>query len=124
MSAQATRETGPERELRTRLHGAGLRYRVHVRPLVGLRREADVVFTRRRVAVFVDGCFWHGCPEHATSPKANAEWWARKLERNKERDEETNTLLAQAGWTVIRIWEHENPDDAAAEVIAAVRSRA
>lgn len=110
MSRQATRNTTPELLIRRRLHALGLRYRLHARPLPGLRRTADIVFTRRRVAVFIDGCFWHGCPEHGTAPKTNAAWWAAKLTRNIERDTDTNILLAEAGWAVIRVWEHEDPE--------------
>jgi len=116
MSRQATRDTTPEMLLRRRLHSLGLRYRVHRQPLPGVRRTADIVFTKARVAVFVDGCFWHGCPEHATSPKTNADWWAAKLSRNVQRDAETDDLLANAGWTVVRVWEHEDPEAAAARV--------
>jgi DNA mismatch endonuclease (patch repair protein) len=78
------------------------------------------VFTRTKVAVFVDGCFWHGCPEHGTLPKSNADWWATKLARNVERDADTDRLLADAGWTVIRVWEHEDPQDAGNRVRRAV----
>lgn len=123
MSRQATRDTSPEARVRRRLHADGLRYRVHVRPLPQLRRTADIVFTRRRVAVFVDGCFWHGCPVHATKPKRNAEWWAAKLEANVKRDAETDRLLEGAGWVVVRIWEHEDPDVAASRVRSVVTTR-
>ena len=83
-----------------------MRFRVDA-PIPGLpRRRADVVFTRARIAVFVDGCFWHGCPEHATHPARNAEWWATKLARNVERDRETDEHLRATGWTVLRFWEH------------------
>jgi DNA mismatch endonuclease (patch repair protein) len=84
--------------------------------MVGTRRRADIVFPTRKVAVLVDGCFWHSCPEHATRPKRNAEWWAEKLARNVARDRETDMLLAEAGWTVVRIWEHEMPTEAADRV--------
>lgn len=108
--------------MRRLLHARGLRYRVD-RVLPGLpRRRADIVFPRHKLAVFVDGCFWHGCPEHKTVPKTNAAWWAAKLARNAERDRETDTHLVELGWTVLRIWEHEDPDRAADLVEAAVRS--
>jgi DNA mismatch endonuclease (patch repair protein) len=81
----------------------------------------DVAFTRAKVAVFVDGCFWHRCPEHATQPRANSEWWARKLRTNAERDEDTNAALARQGWTVLRFWEHEDPTAIAETIEAAVR---
>lgn len=122
MSRQATRDTSAERTLRAALHTRGLRYRIHVRPEPDLRRIADIVFTKSRVAVFVDGCFWHGCPEHATYPRRNGEWWAAKLARNKERDAETNRFLSLRGWTVIRVWEHEAPEEAAERIARAVKA--
>src|SRR4051812_7431931 len=93
---QRVRDTVPEMALRKRLHAMGLRYRVDHPPLPGLRRRADIVFTRARVAVYVDGCYWHRCPEHGTTPKNNAEWWAAKLQRNVERDRDTDRRLASA----------------------------
>ena len=106
------------------LHAKGLRYRVHVRPLPELRRTADIVFTRCRVAVFVDGCFWHACPVHATKPRRNAQWWETKLNRNIERDKETNMLLEAAGWAVIRVWEHQDPESAAEMISATLQAAA
>jgi DNA mismatch endonuclease (patch repair protein) len=100
----------------------GLRYRVDITPLKGVRRRADIVFTSVRVAVFVDGCFWHCCPQHGTSPANNAEWWRAKLNRNVERDRETDHLLEQAGWMVVRVWEHTPPDEAASLVAGVVQS--
>lgn len=123
MSRQRSRDTDPERALRSRLHRLGLRYRLHGRPVKGLRRQADIVFSRARVAVFVDGCFWHQCPEHATSPKANGAWWAAKLAANVARDQDTDRRLAEAGWQVVRVWEHEDMEAAAARVVAVVRER-
>jgi DNA mismatch endonuclease (patch repair protein) len=99
----------------------GLRYRVDFAPLPGLRRRADLVFTRQRLAVFVDGCFWHSCPAHLVLPKANADWWQTKLARTRERDRETDKYLALAGWTVVRVWEHEPSTEAASRVQHAVR---
>ncbi|MFB6726264.1 very short patch repair endonuclease [Kribbella sp. NPDC056345] len=120
MSRQARRDTKPELELRRRLHRLGYRYRVNL-PLPGLpRRRADLSFTARQVAVFVDGCFWHGCPKHGTSPKKNGAWWAEKLLRNVERDRETDAILCASGWTVVRIWEHEDPDVAVRQVVEAL----
>ncbi|ALL79106.1 DNA mismatch repair protein [Pseudonocardia sp. EC080610-09] len=115
MSRQARTGTSPEVALRRELHRRGRRFRVEYRfDIDGLRRRrADVVFTRYRLAIFVDGCFWHRCPEHATSPKSNGEWWATKLARNVERDRDTDERLVDAGWSVIRIWEHEAADSAA-----------
>jgi DNA mismatch endonuclease (patch repair protein) len=123
MSKQKSRNTGIEVELRKALFAGGLRYRVHRRPVKGVRREADIVFTSARVAVFVDGCFWHGCPEHATWPKNNAEFWRTKIETNRRRDLDTDQRLADAGWLAVRVWEHENASTAAARVHEIVRSR-
>jgi DNA mismatch endonuclease (patch repair protein) len=95
---------------------------VDVAPLHGSRRRADLVFTRARVAVFIDGCFWHGCPAHASAPKSNKEWWAQKLGANVRRDRDTDATLEASGWTVIRVWEHEDPEDAAARIENAVRA--
>ena len=115
--------TAPEVAIRRELHRRGLRYRVNM-PLPQIPRvRPDIVFTRIRVAVFVDGCFWHRCPEHGTSPKTNAEWWHLKLDTNVERDRQTDTALAEAGWTVIRIWEHEDAITAADQVEGIVHNR-
>ncbi|AII06949.1 very short patch repair endonuclease [Rhodococcus opacus] len=116
MRAQRRRDTAPELALRRELHRRGVRYYVDRAPMKGIRRRADLVFPRRKVAVYVDGCFWHSCPQHATFPKNNAQWWAEKLAGNVTRDRDTDTRLADAGWTVVRIWEHENPAVAADRV--------
>lgn len=123
MSRQRRTGTAPELALRRELHRRGLRYRVDLPvDVAGLRRRRpDVIFTRRRIAVFVDGCFWHACPLHATSPKANGDWWAAKLTANVARDRDTDARLAVAGWTVVRIWEHEPVGEAADRVERAVR---
>lgn len=118
MSRQRRAGTAPEIALRKELHRRGFRFFVDRAPLAGLRRRADLVFPRRRVAVYVDGCFWHCCPEHATYPKNNAEWWAAKLAGNVSRDRDTDARLAAAGWTVVRIWEHEPAADAADRIQA------
>lgn len=123
MLAQPSWDTKPELALRSALHRLGLRYFVHRRPLPGLRREADVVFPGVRVAVFLDSCFWHGCPEHVSWPRANAGWWREKIETTRHRDRETDARLAEAGWTVIRVWEHEDPVLAAERVAQAVHGR-
>lgn len=116
MSRQRRRDTTPEVKLRRRLHALGLRFRVDA-PLPGLaRRRADVLFTRARIAVFVDGCFWHGCPTHGTLPKANAAWWTDKLARNMARDRATDAHLKALGWSSLRFWEHDDPDTAAEAV--------
>jgi DNA mismatch endonuclease (patch repair protein) len=101
----------------------GLRYRINQRPLATLRRSADIVFRSHRVAVYVDGCFWHGCPVHGTWPKQNARFWREKIETNRRRDGDTELQLANAGWMVIRVWEHEQPQKAAAFIAQAVRQR-
>lgn len=118
MSRQARRDTTPEVAVRKLLHAAGYRYRLNERVPGMSRRTIDIAFTRAKVAVMIDGCFWHGCPEHATQPKANSEWWRKKLDRNMARDVETTAHLTAAGWTVLRFWEHVP----AAEVAAAVRT--
>jgi len=120
MSGQRTRDTAVELAIRSALHRRGLRYRVHLKPLPGVRRSADIVFPKARVAVMVDGCFWHSCPDHATYPKANATWWREKLARNVERDRETDEQFSSAGWRVVRVWEHEAISDAVRRVEQAV----
>jgi DNA mismatch endonuclease, patch repair protein len=117
------RDTPAELALRQELHRRGLRYRVDIRPVANLPRRADIVFRRAKVAVFCDGCYWHGCPEHATWPKHNAEWWRHKIEANWRRDRDTDAKLAAAGWSVIRVWEHEDPASAAEAIQAAVTVR-
>jgi DNA mismatch endonuclease (patch repair protein) len=126
MARQRRTDTAPEMLLRRELHRRGMRFRVNYAFLLpGLtRRRCDVAFTRSKVAVFVDGCFWHGCPLHATSPKSNAPWWAEKLASNVARDLDTNARLGTAGWTVLRFWEHEDPVLAADVVESAVRGAA
>jgi len=121
MQAIRARDTGPELAVRRRLHAAGLRYRVAVRPIPTYRRTADIVFTRHRVAVFIDGCFWHSCPKHGHEVKANEGYWAPKLARTVARDVETTARLREAGWTVARFWEHDDPEQIAAAIIALVR---
>lgn len=123
MALVRTRDTDPEITLRRLLHREGLRYRLDFRPLPALRRRADIVFTRARVAVFVDGCFWHGCPQHPSWPKTNATWWREKIERNRERDLETSARLRADGWLVLRVWEHEEPSKAAGRIRRAVVRR-
>jgi DNA mismatch endonuclease (patch repair protein) len=116
MSRQANRDTSPEMAVRRLLHAAGHRYRLH-RAVPGMkRRSIDIAFPGARIAVFLDGCFWHGCPEHATAPKSNAQWWRTKLDRNIARDAETNRQLEEAGWKVLRFWEHEAPEEVARAV--------
>lgn len=123
MQQQRRRDTRPEMALRRALHAAGLRYRVERPVIPGMRRRADIVFGPAKVAVFVDGCFWHVCPQHATAPKSNADWWRRKLEGNRERDRDTDRLLLAQGWLPVRVWEHEDMAEAAVRVAEAVRRR-
>ena len=123
MKGNRGRDTRPEVLLRRELYRRGLRYRVHHRPLEQLRCRADVVFLRARVAVFVDGCFWHGCAEHAHQVRKNAGYWAEKVARNRERDSRNDSALAAAGWVSLRVWEHESPDAVADRVQALLRSR-
>ncbi|GGS51432.1 very short patch repair endonuclease [Streptomyces violaceus] len=120
MSRQPSKDTGVELAVRRLLHAAGLRYRVEY-PVPGMpRRRIDVAFPRAKIAVLIDGCFWHGCPQHATHPKSNADWWRTKLDRNMARDRETTDHLLAGGWTVLRFWEHMPAEEVAARVRAAV----
>lgn len=121
MQANRSRDTKPELEVRRALHKVGLRYRVAITPQPSLRRRADIVFTRARVAVFIDGCFWHGCPEHGRSTvKHNADYWPAKIAANAARDADTTERLRQSGWLVLRFWEHENGADVAEQIRLAV----
>lgn len=123
MQAQRTRDTAPELALRRLLHARGMRYRVDRVVLAGTRARADIVFVAPRVAVFVDGCYWHGCPTHGRLPASNSEWWRQKIERNRSRDQRANASLQAAGWEVVRVWEHEDPAEAADRIQAAVAAR-
>lgn len=123
MSRQAIRDTLPEMALRKELHRRGLRFRVGRKPLSTLRSTADIVFGPAKVAVYVDGCFWHSCPQHATRPATNGAWWDAKLMRNQVRDRAIDRALQDADWVVIRVWEHEDPIKAADRVVATVRYR-
>ena len=122
MKANKGRDTSPELKVRKLMHAGGLRYRVNFRPVPGLRRTADIVFTRVRLAVFIDGCFWHGCPEHYERPETNREYWDLKVTRNRERDVEINAALIVHGWHVLRFWEHDAISDPAA-IVARVRRK-
>lgn len=122
MQRTLRRDTPCELALRSEVHRRGLRYRVDW-TLPGSRRRADLAFIAQRVAVFVDGCFWHGCPVHGTWPKANAAWWREKIEANIRRDRHTDDALTKAGWKVLRFWEHDDPAAAARRVERVVRAR-
>lgn len=126
MRANRGRDTGPEMQVRRLVHAAGLRYRVNARPERDLRRTVDLLFRRPKVAVLIDGCFWHGCPEHHQAPKSNATFWSEKITANRARDAQTTESLTRRGWLVLRFWEHEiraDVDAVAARIIADVRSR-
>lgn len=124
MRSNRRRDTKPELKIRRRLHASGFRYRVDFRLESDLRVNADIVFTRARVAVFIDGCFWHGCPLHATTPKTNSQYWIPKLARNAERDRTSEAALRQKGWLVLRYWEHQDPEEVADSIAAVVRRTA
>jgi DNA mismatch endonuclease (patch repair protein) len=123
MSRMGRRDTRPELLLRRILHARGLRYRVDQPLLPDRRRRADVAFGRAKVAVFVDGCFWHGCPEHLVWPKSNEAFWRKKLDANRLRDEDTNRQLRDQGWEVVRVWEHEDMAVAASRIEQVVMAR-
>jgi DNA mismatch endonuclease, patch repair protein len=123
MSATQQRDNSYEIQLRSALQKGGLRFRTHRQLIPGLRRTVDVVLAKSRLAIFLDGCFWHGCPEHGTWPKTNSEWWRSKIEANIRRDRDTDARLCALSWRVLRVWEHELPEQAAERIaaLAAVR---
>lgn len=123
MQAIRSRDTKPELEVRSLLHRHGLRFRVCQRPLPQVPRSADIVFRRAKVSVFIDGCFWHGCPDHYRPPKTNADYWLPKIARNRARDDEIDQILVQAGWVVVRAWEHEDTEEIAHRIELEVASR-
>ncbi|HZU16238.1 MAG TPA: very short patch repair endonuclease [Candidatus Dormibacteraeota bacterium] len=123
MQATRRRDTPPELAIRSRLENLGLAFAADRSPIPGTRRRADFVFPEAKVAIYVDGCFWHGCPEHGTFPKRNSDWWREKIERNRERDADTNRLLTEQGWMVVRIWEHEAPERAVEAILEAIYGR-
>jgi len=123
MQGNRKRDTQPEVRIRSLLHAQGYRFRKDLPvELAGGRVRPDIVFTRRRLAVFIDGCFWHRCPTHGTSPRANAWYWGPKLDRNVQRDQEVGQRLRDAGWIVLRIWEHETPEAAVIRIAETLRS--
>jgi DNA mismatch endonuclease (patch repair protein) len=123
MRANKSRDSRPERAVRSAVHRRGLRFWVDRAPLAGIRRRADLVFSKARVAVYVDGCYWHGCPEHYRPARRNAEFWAEKVSGNQLRDADTDAQMASAGWLVLRVWEHDDAEAAADAVEHAVRTR-
>lgn len=123
MRGNRSRDTKPELALRKAIHGMGLRYRVDTAPLEGFNRRADIVFRGAKVAVFCDGCFWHGCPDHHRASQRNSDYWTKKFAENKARDQDTDRVLTEAGWLVIRIWEHESPDRVAGQIAYEVARR-
>ena len=123
MLANRGRDTGPELAVRRLVHATGLRYRVNL-PIPGMRRRTiDIAFTRARAAVFIDGCFWHGCGDHFVEPKTNPEYWRGKIAHNRLRDVETVDFLHSQGWTVLRFWEHEDPEDVARSIASQLGSQ-
>lgn len=123
MAAIRSSDTAPERRLRSALHSRGVRYRLgQVVTTQGRKVRPDIVFKQARLAVFVDGCFWHGCPEHCRRPGSNTQYWTAKIDRNSERDQVIDAALANAGWTVMRFWEHQDVVDAALVVERYLRS--
>jgi DNA mismatch endonuclease (patch repair protein) len=123
MQRQRRRDTKPEVAIRRLLHAAGFRFRIDAVLEPGLRTRGDIVWRGRKLVVFVDGCFWHGCPEHATQPKSNADWWREKLAGNVARDRRTDAELTARGWRVLRYWEHERPADVVQDVVRALTGR-
>lgn len=122
MRATRRRDTAAELAVRSVLDAFGMTYDIDRSPLAGIRRRADMIFQSEPVAVFIDGCFWHGCPEHGTWPKRNADWWREKIEVNRRRDADTDHRLAEAGWRSVRVWEHDEPRAAAEQIRRAVDS--
>ena len=123
MRAIRRRDTKPETELRSQLHRLGYRFRKDLRlDLPDRRVRPDIVFTRKRVAVFVDGCFWHCCPEHGRQPSVNGWYWQPKLQRNVKRDRAADDALRAAGWSVLRVWEHTPVEEATGQVQALLRA--
>ncbi|WP_344665981.1 very short patch repair endonuclease [Catenulispora yoronensis] len=121
MRGNRSKDTKPEKRLRSQLHALGLRYNVGKRPVPTVRRTADVVFTKARVAIFIDGCYWHGCPDHYRPARQNGEFWSQKIHANQQRDADTDRIMAEAGWRVVRVWEHEDPSEAAQRIADLVR---
>lgn len=124
MAAIKSRDTSAERRIRSALHRAGVRFRLGQQIVTGGRRvRPDIVFRRARVALFIDGCFWHGCPQHCRMPSSNVKYWNPKIERNRTRDQRNDEELRATGWTVVRVWEHDDPA-AVVDVVTTALGRA
>jgi DNA mismatch endonuclease (patch repair protein) len=123
MQGNKSRDTKPEMLIRRYLHGVGLRYRVHSRPIKDWNRRADIVFPRAQIAIFINGCFWRGCPKHYITRKTNAAYWILKINRNMARDVETYARLTSEGWLVLQIWEHDDLDKKAKQVKGKIQRR-
>ena len=123
MRSNTRRDSKPEKALRSALSRLGLRYRIDSRPLPHVNRRADIVFRPVKVAVFMHGCFWHGCPDHCVLPTRNSAFWTEKIQRNRQRDRETLEFLEQAVWTAVTVWEHDDPERAASEIAQLVAGR-
>jgi len=123
MQAVKHRDTAPEKAIRSAIHKRGLRYRIDTKPIKELNRRADILFRKFKVAIFIDGCFWHGCPKHGTIANMNADFWKEKIRRNQERDLDTTNKLISAGWVVIRIWEHEDSENATEKILKVIKKR-
>jgi DNA mismatch endonuclease (patch repair protein) len=123
MQGNRSRDTGPEVALRKLLFARGLRYRVGYKPIKGERITVDIAFLGPRVIVLVDGCFWHACPQHHRPPKTHCEYWEAKMARNQARDAHVTAALEQAGWTVLRFWEHEPAEQVAEQVTQLLKGR-
>jgi DNA mismatch endonuclease (patch repair protein) len=125
MKANRRRDTGPERAVRSLLHALGLRFRIDfpIRADGGRVLRPDIVFPRQRVVLYIDGCYWHGCPEHGTTPATNRGYWQPKIEENRRRDTDQTSRLECSGWTVLRAWEHEDPEAVAARVLEELQRR-
>lgn len=121
MQGNKRRDTRPELGIRRLLHRAGLRYLVDQQPTPSVKGRADIVFRRARIAIFIDGCFWHGCPEHYRRPSSNKAYWNDKLQRNRQRDADVDHALRQAGWRVLRYWEHDEPEAVVESIKRALR---
>jgi DNA mismatch endonuclease (patch repair protein) len=123
MQSSRQRDTAIEQDLRRELAALGISFQSHITPVPGSRSRPDLVFAAARVAVYVNGCFWHGCAEHGTWPKHNAAWWRAKIEANRQRDARADEFLSKAGWIALRFWEHDDPRVAAHRIAQQVSER-